>query len=271
MYVNLTLLIFVLFASWFFAGTIIPHCNSNSFCKELGSMILMMFLFTFTLHMLYTVYKGCLQSLWTSHITLSRYFVEVRRWFLFHSTSLVKWCTFYSAPPTSWEHAADHWSLRNFWPLSSHVVVGRAQKSHGVRSELNFVYSLEKWIGGTPLEHLPYSPDLTPMWFLDFSNHEKGAPRWEILKWSTVCNTFLRSGWSVVRSASLAKGGTLKKRPSLHLHKVPTCSNKVSPRTLPVTLVYQEVKTVFTVWKFLFIYKCVPETLNFYLLNWNFL
>jgi hypothetical protein len=30
---------------------------------------------------------------------------------------------------------------------------------------------------------------------------------------------FSRSGWSVVRSASLAKGGTLKKRPSPHLHK----------------------------------------------------
>jgi hypothetical protein len=27
-----------------------------------------------------------------------------------------------------------------------------------------------------------------------------------------------RSGWSVVRSASLANGGTSKKRPSPHLH-----------------------------------------------------
>jgi len=40
---------------------------------------------------------------------------------------------------------------------------------------------------------------------------------------------FLRRGWRVVRSASLAKGGTLKKRPSSHLHKVLTWSNKVSP------------------------------------------
>jgi hypothetical protein len=31
---------------------------------------------------------------------------------------------------------------------------------------------------------------------------------------------FSRSGWSVVRSASLAKGGTSIKRPSPHLHKV---------------------------------------------------
>jgi hypothetical protein len=76
-----------------------------------------------------------------------------------------------------------------------------------------------------------------PMRFLGLSNHEKGAPRQEISKWSTVFSTFSRSGWSVVRSASLAKGGTSKKRPSLHLHKVPTRSNKVSPRTLQTALV----------------------------------
>jgi hypothetical protein len=51
------------------------------------------------------------------------------------------------------------------------------------------------------------------MEFLGFSNHEKGAPRQEISKWSTVCSTFSRSEWSVVRSASLSKGGTSKKRP----------------------------------------------------------
>jgi hypothetical protein len=42
---------------------------------------------------------------------------------------------------------------------------------------------------------------------------------------------FSRSGWSVVRSVSLAKGGTSKKRPSPHIHKFPTQSNKTSPRT----------------------------------------
>jgi hypothetical protein len=42
---------------------------------------------------------------------------------------------------------------------------------------------------------------------------------------------FSRSGWSIVRSESLAKGGTLKKRLSPHLNKVLTWSNKVSPRT----------------------------------------
>jgi hypothetical protein len=78
-----------------------------------------------------------------------------------------------------------------------------------------------------------------PMRFLGFYNHENGAPRQEISKWSTVCITFSTSGWSVVRSASLTKGGTLKKRPSPHLHKVPTRSNKASPRTFQMALVHE--------------------------------
>jgi hypothetical protein len=52
----------------------------------------------------------------------------------------------------------------------------------------------------------------------------------------TTVTPFTRSGWSVVRSASLAKGGTSKRRPSPHLHKVPTRSNKVSLRTLQTVL-----------------------------------
>jgi hypothetical protein len=50
---------------------------------------------------------------------------------------------------------------------------------------------------------------------------------------------FSRSGWSLVRSAWLAMGGTLKKRPSLHLHRVPTWSNKVSPWSLQMALLYR--------------------------------
>jgi hypothetical protein len=49
--------------------------------------------------------------------------------------------------------------------------------------------------------------------------------------------TFSRSGWSVVRSASLAKGGTSKKRPLPHLHNVPTRINKVNPRTFQTPFV----------------------------------
>jgi hypothetical protein len=41
----------------------------------------------------------------------------------------------------------------------------------------------KKWIGGTPLEHPPYGPDLAHMRFLGFSDHEKGAlKRQEISK-----------------------------------------------------------------------------------------
>jgi hypothetical protein len=76
------------------------------------------------------------------------------------------------------------------------------------------------------------------MRFLGFPDHEKGALKQEISKWSTMCKTFSRSGWSFVRSASLAKGGTSKKRPSPHIHEVPTRSNKVGPRTLQKALVF---------------------------------
>jgi hypothetical protein len=58
--------------------------------------------------------------------------------------------------------------------------------------------------------------------------------------------TFSRSEWSVVRSALLAKGGTSKKRLSLHLHKVLTQSNnKVSPRTFQTALVAPSWKGLF--------------------------
>jgi len=53
-----------------------------------------------------------------------------------------------------------------------------------------------------------------------------------------VRSTFSRSGWSVVRSASLAKEDTSKKRPSPHLRQVPIQSNKVSPRTFQTALVF---------------------------------
>jgi hypothetical protein len=49
-----------------------------------------------------------------------------------------------------------------------------------------------------------------------------------------VHSTFLRS---VVRSALLAKWGSLKKRPSLYLHKVLTQSYNVNPWTLQTALV----------------------------------
>jgi hypothetical protein len=131
---------------------------------------------------------------------------------------------------------------------SSLFMIGKAQKSQRGRFELNSAFDLEKVDRWTPLEHPPYSPDLAPCDFWAFFNHEKGAPRQEISKRLTVCSTFSRSGWSVVRSASLAKGGTSKKRPSSYLHKVPTRSNKMSPRTLQTALLLYIKYTVYYIY-----------------------
>jgi hypothetical protein len=110
---------------------------------------------------------------------------------------------------------------------------------HGARSELNSVFGFEKVDRWSPIRTSAIRSRSRPMRFLGFSVHEKGAPRQEISKCSTVCSTFSRSAWSVVRSTSLDKGGTSKKIPSPHPHKVPTRSNKVSPRTLLRTFVYR--------------------------------
>jgi hypothetical protein len=109
----------------------------------------------------------------------------------------------------------------------------KAQKSHGARSELNSVFGLEKVDRWNTIRTSAIESRTRTMRFLGISN---GAPGQEISKWSTVCSTFSRCGWSALRSASLAKGGTSKKRPSPHLHKVPTRSN-VSPRTFQTAFV----------------------------------
>jgi hypothetical protein len=90
-------------------------------------------------------------------------------------------------------------------------MVGKAQKSHGARSGLyGGCFKGVLPIHYFQAEHRIQSRSC-PMRFLGFYNHEKGAPRQEISKGSTVCNTFSRSGWSVVRSALLAKGVTSKR------------------------------------------------------------
>jgi hypothetical protein len=86
-------------------------------------------------------------------------------------------------------------------------MVGKAQKSHRESSGLYGGCSEVPPIHFFQAEFISH-----PMRFLGLSNHEKRAPRQEISKWSTVCSRFSRSGWSVVRSTSLAKGGTSKKR-----------------------------------------------------------
>jgi hypothetical protein len=98
-------------------------------------------------------------------------------------------------------------------------MVGKAQKSHGARSGL---------YGGC-------SNVVSPLWvsasIANFQSRNADAPL-KLLRhpkkfsFKTTVTPFSRSGWSVVRSASLAKGGTWKTRPSPHLHKVPIRSNE---------------------------------------------
>jgi hypothetical protein len=182
-------------------------------------------------------YAGHLRSSWTHLIIPSRNFVEVRWRPLFRSTSLGKWCTSYNAPPASRKRAADCWLLRNFLPRSSLFMFGKAQKSHGARYELTSVFGLDKVDRWNTIRISAIQSRYRPMRFLGFSNHENRAPKQGISKWSTVCGTFSRSRWSVVKSASFAKGGTSKKRPSPHLHEVLTRSNNVSSRILQTVLV----------------------------------
>jgi hypothetical protein len=82
---------------------------------------------------------------------------------------------FLNAPPTSRKWAANRWSLRNFLPLSSIFMVGKDQKSHGTRSELNSLFGLEKVDRRNPIRTLAIQSRSRPMRFLDFSNHEKGV------------------------------------------------------------------------------------------------
>jgi hypothetical protein len=163
----------------------------------------------------------------------------------FSKYSFGKRCASYNTSPTSLKRAADRWSLQNSLPRSSLFIVGKAQKSHGARSGLYGRCSN----GDPPIHFFQVEHRIQfrsrPMRFLGFYSREKRALRQEISKWWTVCSTFSRSGWSVVRSASLAKGGTSKKRPSPHLHKVPTRSSKVSPRTLQTALGTNELTCEF--------------------------
>jgi hypothetical protein len=106
---------------------------------------------------------------------------------------------------------------RNWEGLSSKyspsAAVQLAQRCcHCWVSELNSVFGLEKVDRWNRIRTSAMQSSSRPTRFLlGFSNDEKGAPRQEISKWSTVCSTFSRSGWSVVSSASLAKGSTSKK------------------------------------------------------------
>jgi hypothetical protein len=116
-------------------------------------------------------------------------------------------------------------------------MAGKAQKLHGRRSELNSVVCLEKVDRWNPIRTSAIQSRSRPMRFLGFSNQEKGAPEarnFEVIngvqqvfeKWVERC-----------KKRIACQGRYFEKRPSPRLHKVPTRSNKVSPRTFQTSLV----------------------------------
>jgi hypothetical protein len=121
-------------------------------------------------------------------------------------------------------------------------MVGKAHKSHGSKSGL---------CGGCSNGVPPISVSAS---IATFQSHNADVPLMFLRRpkkgsIKTTITPFSRSGWNALRSASLAKGGTSKKRPSPHLHKVPTRSNMVSPRTLQTALVHilKKIKTLLSV------------------------
>jgi hypothetical protein len=162
--------------------------------------------------------------------------VEVGWRFLFWSSYLCKLCTSYNAPPTS----QNIWRKVQEEPLSSLFMVGKAQKLHGAMSGLYGGCS-----SGVPAEQFsdpfpPYNSDLAPCDFWAFPTMKRDLRSSSL----SLRQTFLRSGWSVVRSASLPKGGTSKKRQSPHLHKVAIWINKACPRSFQTAvLIYFRVST----------------------------
>jgi hypothetical protein len=109
-------------------------------------------------------------------------------------------------------------------------MIGKAQKSHGARSGL---------YGGCSDGVPPISVSAS---IGNFQSRNADAPLIFLChpkkgSFKTTVTPFSRSRWSVVRSASLVKRGTSKKRPSPHLHEVLTLSKKMTPRNLQTALV----------------------------------
>jgi hypothetical protein len=185
-----------------------------------------------------------MQSSSTHLITPSRNFVEVRWRSLFEVLPLASGALLTTLHPLLENvlQTFDHFKISSIGAPFSWLEKPRNRRGR----DLNWILcsAWKKWISGTPLEHPPYSPDVAPcdLWAFTTMKMELRGKKTPVplSSWSlrlTVRSTFSRSGWSVVRSASLAKGGTWKRRASPHLHKVPTRSNKVSPRTLQTALV----------------------------------
>jgi hypothetical protein len=106
------------------------------------------------------VYEGRLQSSWTHLITPSRNFTEVRWQSLFRSTSLGKRSTFTTLHPLLENvlQTVDHFEISCLGAPFSWFEKPRNRMGR----DLNWILcsAWKKWIGGTPLEHPPYSSHL---------------------------------------------------------------------------------------------------------------
>jgi hypothetical protein len=137
----------------------------------------------------------------------------------------------------------------------NHFQVGRATISlvERQRCAIESVFGLEE-VDQKPYNSStkPYSPNLAPCDFWAFPTmirelRGKKFQSGQVVK--TVCSTILlklaANGLQHVfekwvercKKCVACQGGTSKKRPSPHLHKVPIRSNKVSPRTFQMALV----------------------------------
>jgi hypothetical protein len=171
------------------------------------------------------MYEGRLKSSWTHLITLSWNFVEVQWWSLFWSTSLGKWCT-------SWKRSADRWSLQISCPSPfSWLEKPRNHMGWDVDCMADVLMGFHQ--STFSKLSIEFNSDLTPCNFWAFPTMKKelqGKKFWidqqSVKKWVESC-----------KKCIACQGGTSKRRPSLHLHKVLTRSNKVSPQTLQVALV----------------------------------
>jgi hypothetical protein len=181
-------------------------------------------------------YEGRLKSSWTHLITPRRNFVEGRWRYLFRSISLGKRYTSYNAPPTSRKRAANRWSLRNFLPLISLSWLEKPRNRMG--RDLDCMSDvLMGFHRSTFSSRTQNSIQITPHAISGLFQRRKRSSKarnFEVInglqhvfeKWGERC-----------KKCVAYQGRYFLKRPLPHLHKVPTRSNKVSPRTFQMALV----------------------------------
>jgi hypothetical protein len=155
-----------------------------------------------------------------THLTTpNQSFVEMRWRSLFQSTYLDKRCTSYNASPTSRKRAAERWSLRNFLPQNFIFMVGKAQKSHGSRSELyggcsNGVSSVHFFEAKHRIQFRSRSTR-----FMGFFRPWKGKSEARNLEVINGLQHFFEKWVELCKKCIAFQGRYFKKRPSPHLHK----------------------------------------------------